>query len=341
MGEINNIQYLRAIAAIAVLGFHLSQQFHGNFGIGEAGVDVFFVISGFIMWVTTSGRSVPPQRFVARRLTRIVPVYWIATAITAGAIALRPQFFFGQIATAENIARSLVFLPVLDNGELRPVVLQAWTLCYEMMFYGIFALTLLLPERRRFPVLLVALVAIAVLHFDLGSPYGRAFTDPVLLEFAAGAAIGWVWMRKTPVSLAFAAAMLAIGIALMFTVGIETTKSFRALGWGIPATMIVGGAVFVERKLPLRALPPLLFLGNASYSIYIWQVLLTTIFTGMLLRLAMPVAAQPILLFVLCLLGTSALYWVVEKPLVRLLHGRRTPPKTGTPLQAASSSPDG
>src|SRR5690606_23505965 len=84
MGRLHGVQYLRAFAALAVVVFHAAERTGGHFTIGAAGVDVFFVVSGFIMWVISQGRPVTPLRFLRQRLERIAPLYWVATSIMVG-----------------------------------------------------------------------------------------------------------------------------------------------------------------------------------------------------------------------------------------------------------------
>ncbi|HEX2801677.1 MAG TPA: acyltransferase, partial [Phenylobacterium sp.] len=86
-GEVRSIQALRGLAALAVLVFHAADRAGGTFGVGASGVDVFFVISGFIMWVVTCRETPTPARFLARRAERIAPLYWLVTLGTA-AVAL-------------------------------------------------------------------------------------------------------------------------------------------------------------------------------------------------------------------------------------------------------------
>ncbi|TGS52949.1 acyltransferase, partial [Mesorhizobium sp. M3A.F.Ca.ET.201.01.1.1] len=97
---------------------------------------------------------------MSRRFTRIVPLYWIVTLLTAAGILLKSQFFYGHFLSVSNFVGSLFFVPVLQENALHPVVLQGWTLCYEMMFYLLFTLALFLGERWRFGVLVGALVTI-------------------------------------------------------------------------------------------------------------------------------------------------------------------------------------
>ncbi|TGV78111.1 acyltransferase, partial [Mesorhizobium sp. M00.F.Ca.ET.149.01.1.1] len=266
MTSIHSIQYLRGLAACAVVCFHVSEQFGGPFDVGAAGVDIFFVISGFIMWVTTAGRPADPWRFMSRRFTRIVPLYWIVTLLTAAGILLKSQFFYGHFLSVSNFVGSLFFVPVLQENALHPVVLQGWTLCYEMMFYLLFTLALFLGERWRFGVLVGALVTIVALHFAFAAGYARAFTDPVVLEFAAGAAVGRLWLQGARVPLGAALAMAGAGFLLLAASPLLEADMARVLRWGLPATLIVAGAVFAERARPFKpaALPS--FLGDASYS---------------------------------------------------------------------------
>ncbi|TPJ74070.1 acyltransferase [Mesorhizobium sp. B2-7-1] len=319
----HSVQYLRGLAACAVVCFHVSEQFGGPFHVGAAGVDVFFVISGFIMWVTTAGRPANPWRFMGRRITRIVPLYWIVTLLTAAGILLKPQFFYGHFFSVPNFVGSLFFLPVLQEGALHPIVIQGWTLCYEMMFYLVFTLVLFMGERWRFGVLTGALVAIVALHFVLPAGYARAFTDPVVIEFAAGVVVGRLWLQGARLPLGVALAMAGAGFLLFAAGPLFDADLPRALRWGPPAALIVAGAVFAERARPFKpaALPS--FLGDASYSIYLWHVVVGVLATGVVLRTGVPAALQPTTILVATLALSAMLYLVVEKPLIGLLHPQR------------------
>jgi len=321
--SIHSIQYLRGLAACAVVCFHVSEQFGGPFDVGAAGVDIFFVISGFIMWVTTAGRPADPWRFMGRRITRIVPLYWIVTLLTAAGILIKPQFFYGHFFSVPNFVGSLFFLPVLQENALHPIVIQGWTLCYEMMFYLVFTLVLFLGERWRFGVLTGALVAIVALHFVFPAGYARAFTDPVVLEFAAGVVVGRLWLQGARLPLGTALAMAGAGFLLLAASSLFDGDLPRALRWGLPAALIVAGAVFAERARPFKpaALPS--FLGDASYSIYLWHVVVGVLTTGVVLRIGIPAALQPVTILVLTLAFSAVLYLIVEKPLIGLLHPQR------------------
>ena len=105
--------------------------------LGQAGVDVFFVISGFIMWMVTA-EPVGPAQFLWHRVVRIVPLYWIATLIMAA----------HRSSSVSDTVNSLLFWPYRDaNDELWPVLVQGWTLNFEMFFYLLFAAALIIPRR--------------------------------------------------------------------------------------------------------------------------------------------------------------------------------------------------
>ena len=154
------IQYLRALAALAVVVFHAAERSGYAFAIGAAGVDVFFVISGFIMWVIADRRPLSPGRFLADRIRRIVPVYWLATGVmVAGALA---GLFPNLVLTVEHVVASLAFVPARSpsTGALWPVLVQGWTLNYEMFFYLVFAASLVLPARLRLPAMATVFAAL-------------------------------------------------------------------------------------------------------------------------------------------------------------------------------------
>ncbi|MBN9222956.1 MAG: acyltransferase [Mesorhizobium sp.] len=320
MAEIHSIQYLRGLAAVAVVCFHVNQQFGGPFDVGAAGVDLFFVISGFIMWVTTSGRSTQPWRFISRRVTRIVPLYWIVTLLTASAIFLKPCFFYDHMLSPLNFFGSLVFVPVLEKGLPHPVLPQGWTLSYEMMFYLIFALTLFLGERRRFGMVVGLLVGISLLHFFLPMGYARALTRSLVLEFAAGIIIGRLWTEGIRLPMAAALTLACCGFLLLAGSELLGWEAPRVLRWGVPAALIVAGAVFAERASPFRPVRLFTFLGEASYSIYLWHLLTAVTATSLALLFGVPAGLQPALIIIVSLAAPALLYLAVEKPLLRLLH---------------------
>ncbi|WP_412065506.1 acyltransferase family protein [Rhizobium sp. SYY.PMSO] len=321
MKTLYGIQYLRALAALAVVLFHATERSGGHFRIGAAGVDVFFVISGFIMWTMSERRPVTPLRFVLDRLQRIAPSYWIVTAIMIGGAAV--GLFPNMKLTAGHILGSLLFIPVRSpsNGEIWPVLVQGWTLNFEMFFYVIFAACLLLPRRLRLGSLIAVfaafVVAGALIHPQ--SPLPITYTRPIILEFAAGAVLGQLWLKGNipgpGLGLALVVAAIA-GFAAIEILGLD----FDELTCGPLAIALVLGMVSIERGGRLPQIAPLTYLGNGSYSIYLWHTLAISVIVKLAASTPIPSDVVAFLGMISgTLLGIFA-YELVEKPLRNLLR---------------------
>ncbi len=257
------IQYLRGLAAVAVVAYHTGRM---STGLGQAGVDVFFVISGFIM-VHVSGREPLPVEFLRARVMRLVPLYWLVTLAAA---------VLGGADKAHTLV-SLAFWPHLGpDGMWAPVLSQGWSLNLEMQFYILFAATLLLPGRRRLLALTGVIATLAGLTVVASFIKDDAAFNffPIVLEFLAGAWLcrAWQrgWMRRLPAGL-----LLTAGLALLLVqVQWPTPVPWRCLQWGVPALLVVAGAVGLEASGRLPAVPGFRTLGDASYSLYLTHMLL-------------------------------------------------------------------
>src|SRR5690242_14114495 len=123
-GEIRSIQYLRGLAALGVLAFHAAERAGGTFDLGAAGVDVFFVISGFIMWVIAAERPTTPAAFLSRRIQRIVPLYWAVTLTVAAVAVLVPGSFPRLQVSWAAVLKSLLFVPYEGaDGLIAPLII--------------------------------------------------------------------------------------------------------------------------------------------------------------------------------------------------------------------------
>ncbi|WKA25671.1 acyltransferase family protein [Bradyrhizobium roseum] len=324
MGKLVGVQYLRGFAAIAVLLYHVGDQYKFPFEIGAAGVDIFFVISGFIIWSTTSGSQVSMPDYFWKRLTRVLPLYWIVLAVTFASVNAKPAFFHNHDASIENFFRSLALLPRLKDGAFHPVVVQGWTLSYEMFFYCLLGVLMAVGLRWRLIgtcATLLVFVGIGQL-LDLG--YIGAFAAPIVLEFVAGVLIAHVASR-----LEFSRSAIVVALLLAIA-GFAASQTLiadwpRVLKWGVPAALLVMAAVGLEpwfRKHPIRVL---VYFGDASYSIYLWHVWVGVVMTGALLRLPIPAQFHPAMQAVMMLLASCLLYRVIERPLLALF---RRPPAT-------------
>ncbi|QRM44430.1 acyltransferase [Rhizobium sp. BG4] len=322
MKTLYGIQYLRAFAALAVVVFHAAERTGGHFAIGAAGVDVFFVISGFIMWVISDRRPVTPQRFLLDRLKRIAPSYWLVTGImVAGAIA---GLFPNLQLSAGHLLGSLFFIPVRSpsTGEIWPVLVQGWTLNFEMFFYVLFAGALFLPRAWRllFLTVVFGLFFAAGLIWDPQSAALATYTRPIILEFLGGVFIAELWLRRkvagTSLGLACVGAALC-GFAAIYLMGAE----FDEFICGPLAMALVFGMVSLETGGSIGRMPVLTYLGDASYSIYLWHTLTISVAVKAAEILGLDGGLTLLGAIVGGTITGVAAYELIEKPLRKVFSG--------------------
>lgn len=266
-----SIQHMRAMAALAVVLFHASQYARIDFSIGAAGVDVFFVISGFVMWTVTGGRQTRPVNFVRRRIIRVAPLYWLVTlGIVAGALVWPPAF--PEVDPDPlHILLSLTFIQHMNpEGQPFPVLPPGWSLNYEAVFYLVFAACLILPERRRLFALSLALAVLSLSGFVWPAGYVMLL-NPMFLQFLAGAWIGKLAQDHLLPDRTMGWTMLGLGQALFVALWLSKIDPdlWRPMIWGVPAVLVVAGVVTVEADGGWPRWRWLGLLGDASYSLYL------------------------------------------------------------------------
>jgi exopolysaccharide production protein ExoZ len=324
MKTLYGIQYLRAIAALAVVLFHAAERSDENFAIGAAGVDVFFVVSGFIMIVISQNRHQTPGAFLKDRLLRIAPSYWLATTVMVlGALA---GLFPNLVLEAPHLIGSYLFLPIAspNGGALWPVLVQGWTLNYEMVFYLAFAVSLMLAPGRRLAALSLIFGALAVIGFAVTTPGTPAFfyTRPVILEFLAGAVIGRLWLAgRVPRA---DTGLMLIAVAIFSFTAIYLLKAeFNTFICAPLAICLVLGVLALEKADMLPQLPGLAYLGDASYSIYLWHTFAVSVVLKIGVSAGLPAW---MVIWSGAVLGTLvgiACYEVIERPLHVFIKHRR------------------
>jgi exopolysaccharide production protein ExoZ len=286
--HLGNIQVLRGIACLLVVLYHTStdesrfgmpfQPLHSVQWFGYAGVDLFFVISGFIIASSNRvnlGRPGQLPKYLFRRLWRIYPTYWAALAIITGLWAVIAPHLFESI-TAWEIVETVALLPQQPMPRLIPA---AWSLSYELMFYLVFASLFLLPRRFAGAVLLiwgVVVLSVPLIGYKPANRFVALSLNPYVLEFLAGAAAAWRPMRLSGRSAL--AAIIAAGAwcPLAFLaldpaepLGVASDLSLRALVFGPAFLLVVLAASGWERGGGHLGLRPLEALGDASYSVYL------------------------------------------------------------------------
>lgn len=277
-----NIQVLRALAALGVVGHHLffylqrvsAGRLHETPEVLAVGVDVFFVLSGYLM-AETSLRRGEPRSFMQARIERVVPMYWLCTLATAVIAGMGFRIFGLEEVSPTHFLESMFFLPP-SGANPAPLLYVGWTLNYEMFFYGMFALCLFLPSapsRLKAVLSLIALLQLGgLLGLALGNRYLSYWGSPLLLEFAMGVLLSQYAQKHV---LLPRAAWLVIAVALLPIASTEWLDVImewhvtRVLLWGLPSAAIVYAALSLERSGRRLELPWLLRLGDASFAIYL------------------------------------------------------------------------
>ncbi|MBE9637071.1 acyltransferase family protein [Salipiger mangrovisoli] len=338
MKRIHSIQYLRAIAALSVVALHTGKRageslpgpVHDALPLGNAGVDLFFVISGFIMWSISRRSESDPVDFLLRRAVRVAPTYWIATLAWVAFVTLVGYSWI--TVTLPHLLRSLAFVPHYSPtfpDEVWPVLVPGWTLTFEMFFYAMFAATLLIPDRLRLGALPLAMGCLVLLGFALQpqAAWAKTYTSPLLLEFVGGCLVAALWSRA-PGGMARNVCVLAAGVAILCLFGLDVDVRdhlHRTVIYGSASVLIVSGFAGLGDALP--KMPLLERLGDASYSIYVFHMLMVLPLAELWQRNdVLPKTGLTAVLFVLVTMFVvcSAGLWLfrtVETPLNRTLSG--------------------
>lgn len=240
-----------------------------------AGVDLFFVISGFIMLLLTEGRFGSPRSaslFLRRRVARILPAYWFFTAIVVAAVIAAGGQLKGTTADGSQIATSLAFIPwPRGDGKLVPVLPQGWTLNYEMSFYLAYTLALL---HRRGAVMLCACFALLAASNTLWPAELfalRFWTAPIILEFVAGIVLARLYLGgvRLPRLARWALAALAVA-GWLLTGRLALGAWYRPVHLGIPAMLACAALILGPEPARLGLVRRSIRLGgDASYALYL------------------------------------------------------------------------
>ena len=274
---IANLQLLRGIAALMIVFVHLwplltpldaNTQLPHAF---HAGVDIFFVISGFIMVHVTTARDMSAGRFALDRIVRIVPVYWLFCLIIFAAAWLLP--FLGSFRPSlGELVRSMLFIPYGSGPNFPPVIYVGWTLNLEMYFYALFTLALALTRTSGRPVpVLIAMLALPVIvaPFMPADSLLKFYGNPVVLEFAIGMLIAQHHHRLSRLPTGAGLAAVITAIALLAALPYDDEGQSRFVLFALPATLLVAGAIVLEQRGWRTEATPVLQFGAISYVLYI------------------------------------------------------------------------
>jgi peptidoglycan/LPS O-acetylase OafA/YrhL len=335
-----NLHLLRALAALAVVYFHATSESGLNLtpNIGSHGVDVFFVISGFIM-ARVGARA--PERFLVRRLARIVPFYWTATLAVFAAAVLAPHLLRSTRPDVTQLLCSLFFIPrETSYAGVVPTLVLGWSLNYEMYFYVVFAAALVMAPRSA-PIvsaLAIVMVAVAIGASRVAHASVTFYARPIVLEFVFGICAFYVftaaerhldWFAKRP---GIRTVLWITAVVAALSIGIEEAHGGfglpRIVAAGLPAFALVLSALLLERVYGVRATSGVVFLlGESSYVLYLIH---PYVLYGILRALLpnphhfSPITTAALVIALLAVAAAAAVVIHVwfEKPLMTALRGR-------------------
>jgi len=336
--KIQNIQALRGVAVLLVLARHLLVM-EINYGggnvwlpeilkAGDGGVDLFFVISGFIMVHISRGRFQRPGAFgsfLYRRAARIFPLYWVFSFVLLAVFFVAPAWVPAMQKGQVDLFASFLLLPQF----VLPLLGPGWTLEHEVYFYLMFAVALLLPERWLSQFLLLWGLGVAAGYNIystnqalLGNATIKMITNPLTIEFVLGACVALAirggWRRGDWLCLIGGALLLPVSLLWIDPLDVEGLRFFS---FGLPTLLIVYGAVSLESRSRFQFPRWLQAIGDASFSIYLSHILVVSAL-GHIWRTigqrALWDHALAILIMIAAALGCGlAIYRWIEQPLLR------------------------
>lgn len=348
--RLQGIQLLRAVAVLLVVHGHvldnqysigtaLQQDFFYLQDFGAAGVDLFFVISGFIITIIAVPYALQGSgwSFFIKRVLRVVPLYWLVSVLSA----LLSYRHNGRIVKTDTVEKTLLFFPLSDHTEwVGPVLFQGWTLSFEMLFYTVTAVCITIASKKYMPAVVLFFCVCLLLNYATGNhhPMLVFWGNGIMIEFLLGVCCGFVYLSEIKLSAARANAVIVTGIvALLLSLvlgfgGISesyntvhgTWSLMRSALWGIPAALLVGGIAMKEKIRFMQVYPFLVAIGNASFSIYLTHIMFIQFVYVRWKRWGLQSKVPPDLLVLISLVIVVSLgylfYLLVEKPLLRRLN---------------------
>jgi exopolysaccharide production protein ExoZ len=339
-----NLQIMRFAAAALVLWGHIAHELKTYVGIDGVrglanfpfdpgiGVDIFFVISGFVMMMTIHKQDINFSTFIRGRIFRVVPMYWICTTLVLIMSVLVPTTVVHKAVDWLQIAASYLFIPWLrQDGHSYPLFSLGWTLNYEMFFYLLLGCTLNVSHARPEILMALVLLFLVVLHVLLPPAWSLAYflTQPIILEFLFGIVLFKLFDMNFRLRRASGILLCIMGFVwASFTYNVVLPHDFgRVLSQGLAAFMICAGAVATEGRWSRNYIYRRIELaGAASYSLYLTHPFvirpMRLLSHGLLGRFPLCFAA---FIAISAVAVSIVIYLVVEMPITKKLKSLARP----------------
>ena len=261
--KIDSIQVLRFFAAFSVMMVHLPV-----FEFGIWGVDIFFVISGFIMMYVTENNE---KFFLLKRIFRIVPLYWILTLGVFALAILVPDVLNNTTANIVHLIKSLFFIPFDKNGAGHfPILFLGWTLNFEVIFYFLFFLSLVFFKENRMIACSIFIIIFLVLNkiFSEKNFIFETYANDIFIEFIFGMILFTIWKKyKNKISTNLSNHFICLAILLVSIFILNYYNFSRSVSYGLPSLILTVYFLFFLNHLKFPKI--LVSLGDASYCIYL------------------------------------------------------------------------
>ena len=338
---INSLQFVRALAALMVLFFHAQATvyekigYEGNFtNIGAAGVDMFFVISGFVIYLIFVKRKYSPMGFFTKRLIRVAPLYWLYTTVTLALLMLVPGAY-RSLSFEPAVALNSYFFLLSTNssGGIGTLLGVGWTIAFEMYFYLLVVVALHVMPKQ--PLVFVAFVIIAGAYASAFFPdhtvpaFATVALSPLPLEFLAGCLIAMAYINGVRLPRIVSIGLILTGFAVIVYSGMldciaSDRDPWRVLCWGLPAAAVVSGLVSLDAQKLIHFPKASLLIGSASYSLYLsHQFVLSAVakvVNASHLKTVILVEAVLTICMVLAIIMALFSYFFFERPITTWLN---------------------
>ena len=332
MNKINNIQALRAYAAIAVVIYHTGYIFPHMLQMGKFGVDIFFVISGYIMARICNTDT---RFFMRRRLIRILPPYWAMTALLFIFGLMFPRLLYSTYPHVSALAKSLFFIPYYrEDGLIRPLLYVGWSLNYEMLFYVLIALGLYLVPKRplMFAAGILAVLNLFCLYTPAAGAIAECYGNHIVYEFLFGILAYYIatWIsdrRAEQFRVAALCGLIVSAAGIVFLQGVAhralpiewLLMQFSAMLMVLCASLLSQGGWDIRWR-------SVIVVGDASYVLYLVHAYILSLYDRVLGRhlpaIQMRHALGAFPLVAVCVVAAVVLHLRFEKPAVVYFNRR-------------------
>jgi len=336
--KVLNIQAGRGLAALLVVFCHAGRMVSleqyvgydplaGLFTFGHAGVDFFFVLSGFIIYFVHHrdiGRPANLWHYAWRRITRIYPIYWVVT-VAIILLALFSPNGAGDRLDPRHVLASFLLVP---HGQ-DPLLGVGWTLQHEMLFYTVFAVAILSARAGIAIFVLWMALTLYGMAFPLQGYAIRFIADPFHIEFLFGVFAAWITIAfrvSAPRLMAVIGAAAFLVTAAAEDMGYITMSGLAGRwSYGLSAMILLIGLAEAERSGKWQAKGSAVYLGSASYSLYLVHTIVIGLFARTLAVVGivkdLPGWSVTALAVIVSLIAAALLHGVAEKPIASALNG--------------------